>query len=176
MIKSPAYIIEEELLEKNLIILNRVQKEANAKILVALKGYATWATFDLIEKYLSGASASGLWEAKLANMKPWEVHTYSPAFKEDEIDEIASISHTVIFNSFSQLERFENRVKDKALIGLRVNPGVSSAPVALYDPCAPYSRLGIIEEQFNANKLKNVSGLHFHALCEQLDDALEKTL
>lgn len=176
MIKTPAYIIEEELLEKNLIILNRVQKEANAKILVALKGYATWATFDLIEKYLSGASASGLWEAKLANMKPWEVHTYSPAFKEDEIDEIATISHTVIFNSFSQLDRFEDRVKNKALIGLRVNPGLSLAPVALYDPCAPYSRLGIVKEKFNANKLKNVSGLHFHALCEQLDDALEKTL
>jgi carboxynorspermidine decarboxylase len=175
-IKTPAYVIEEELLEKNLKILDKVQKEADAKILVALKGYATWATFDLLEKYLAGATASGLWEAKLAQMKPWEVHTYCPAFKDDEIDEVADISHTVVFNSFNQLERFEERVKDKSLIGLRVNPGVSSAPVALYDPCAPFSRLGITKENFRADKLKNVSGLHFHALCEQLDDALEKVL
>jgi len=175
-IKTPAYVIEEELLEKNLKILEKVQKEAGCKILVALKGYATWATFDLLEKYLAGATASGLWEAKLAQMKPWEVHTYCPAFKEDEIDEVADISHTVVFNSFNQLERFEERVKNKALIGLRVNPGVSSSPVPLYDPCAPYSRLGITKENFKANKLKNVSGLHFHALCEQLDDALERTL
>jgi len=174
--KTPMYVIEEEKLEKNLKILNRVQKESNAKILVALKGYATWATFDLLEKSLSGATASGLWEAKLGNMKPWEVHTYAPAFKDDEIDEIADISHTVVFNSFNQLEKFEERVKDKSLIGLRVNPGVSSAPVALYDPCAAFSRLGITKENFKADKLKNVSGLHFHALCEQLDTALEKTL
>lgn len=175
-IKTPAYVIEENLLEKNLKILDRVQKEANAKILVALKGYATWSTFDLLEKYLSGATASGLWEAKLANMKPWEVHTYCPAFKESEIDEVADISHTVVFNSFNQLERFEDRVKEKSLIGLRVNPGVSSSPVPLYDPCAPFSRLGIPKANFKADKLKNVSGLHFHALCEQLDTALEKTL
>ncbi len=176
MIKTPAYVIEEEKLENNLKILDYVQKQANCKILVALKGYAAWATFDLLEKYLSGASASGLWEAKLGNMKPWEVHTYSPAYKEDEIDEIADISHTVVFNSFDQLERFETKVKNKALIGLRVNPGVSSAPVAMYDPCAPFSRLGITKENFKAEKLKNVSGLHFHALCEQLDSALERTL
>jgi carboxynorspermidine decarboxylase len=174
-IKTPAYVIDENLLEKNLKILKKVEDEADCKILVALKGYATWATFDLLEKYLAGASASGLWEAKLANMKNWEVHTYSPAFKDDEIDEIAYISHTVIFNSFNQLRKFENRVKNDALIGLRVNPGVSSAPVALYDPCALYSRLGITKEEFKGD-LKNVSGLHFHALCEQLDDALERVL
>ncbi len=175
-LKTPVYAIEEDKLEKNLKVLERVQKEANCKILVALKGYAAWSTFDLLEKYLSGATASGLWEAKLANMKPWEVHTYCPAFKEDEIDEVAEISHTVVFNSFNQLERFEERVVGKAEIGLRVNPGVSSSPVPLYDPCAPYSRLGITKENFRADKLKNVSGLHFHALCEQLDTALEKTL
>jgi len=175
-LKTPMYVIEEEKLENNLKILDRVQKEANCKILVALKGYAAWATFDLLEKYLSGATASGLWEAKLAAMRPWEVHTYCPAFKEDEIDEVANLSHTVVFNSFNQLERFQTKVKNKSLIGLRVNPGVSSSPVPLYDPCAPYSRLGITKENFKADKLKNVSGLHFHALCEQLDTALERTL
>ena len=97
-LKTPMYVIEEEKLENNLKILNNVQKEAGCKVLVALKGYAAWATFDLLEKYLSGATASGLWEAKLGAMKPWEVHTYAPAFKDDEIDEIADISHTVVFN------------------------------------------------------------------------------
>ena len=174
--KTPIYICEEELLEKNLKILKRVQNEANCKILVALKGFAMWSTFDLLEKYLAGATCSGLWEAKLANMKDWEVHTYSPAYKDDEIDEIAEISDKVIFNSFSQLERFQNRVKDKAKIGIRINPEVSSAPVALYDPCGVYSRMGVTIANFREDLLENVSGLHFHALCEQDSKALIKVL
>jgi carboxynorspermidine decarboxylase len=109
-------------------------------------------------------------------MAEWEVHTYCPAFRESEIDEVADLSHTVIFNSFNQLSRFRDRVKGKAKIGLRVNPGVSSAPVPLYDPCALYSRLGIPRSQFKKGELEGVSGLHFHALCEQLDTALEKVL
>jgi carboxynorspermidine decarboxylase len=173
---TPAYIVSEELLEKNLKILERVQKESGAKILVALKGYATWATFPLLKKYLAGAAASGLWEARLGKMVDWEVHTYCPAFRESEIDEVAELSHTIIFNSFSQLERFRHRVKGKAEIGLRVNPGVSSSPVPLYDPCAPYSRLGIPRSQFQPENLEGVTGLHFHALCEQLDTALERVL
>jgi len=174
--KTPAYIVSEKLLEGNLRILERVQKESGAKILVALKGYATWATFPLLKKYLAGAAASGLWEARLGKMVDWEVHTYCPAFRESEIDEVAELSHTIIFNSFSQLERFRHRVKGKAEIGLRVNPGVSSSPVPLYDPCAPYSRLGIPRSQFQPENLEGVTGLHFHALCEQLDTALERVL
>ncbi|MRJ06698.1 MAG: carboxynorspermidine decarboxylase [Epsilonproteobacteria bacterium] len=174
--KTPAYIVSEPLLERNLKILERVQKESGAKILVALKGYATWATFPLLKKYLAGAAASGLWEARLGKMVDWEVHTYCPAFRESEIDEVAELSHTIIFNSFSQLERFRHRVKGKAEIGLRVNPGVSSSPVPLYDPCAPYSRLGIPRSQFQPENLEGVTGLHFHALCEQLDTALERVL
>lgn len=174
--RTPAYIISEELLERNLKILDRVQRESGAKILVALKGYATWATFPLLSQYLAGAAASGLWEARLGKMAEWEVHTYCPAFRESEIDEVADLSHTVIFNSFNQLSRFRDRVKGKAKIGLRVNPGVSSAPVPLYDPCALYSRLGIPRSQFKKGELEGVSGLHFHALCEQLDTALEKVL
>ena len=174
--KTPAYIVSEPLLERNLKILEKVQKESGAKILVALKGYATWATFPLLKKYLAGAAASGLWEARLGKMVDWEVHTYCPAFRESEIDEVAELSHTIIFNSFSQLERFRHRVKGKAEIGLRVNPGVSSSPVPLYDPCAPYSRLGIPRSQFQPENLEGVTGLHFHALCEQLDTALERVL
>ena len=174
--RTPAYLISEELLERNLKILDRVQRESGAKILVALKGYATWATFPLLAQYLAGAAASGLWEARLGKMWPWEVHTYCPAFRESEIDEVAELSDKVIFNSFNQLKRFRDRVAGKAKIGLRVNPEVSSAPVPLYDPCAPYSRLGIPKAQFEPDQLEGVTGLHFHALCEQLDTALERVL
>jgi carboxynorspermidine decarboxylase len=174
--KTPIYICEEELLEKNLKILDRVQKEAGCKILVALKGFAMWSTFDLLEKYLSGATCSGLWEAKLASMKDWEVDTYSPAYKDDEIDEIAELSDKVIFNSFNQLERFKNRVLAKAEIGIRINPEVSSSPVELYDPCAPFSRMGVTIKNFRDDLLDGVSGLHFHTLCEQDTKALIKVL
>ena len=174
--KTPIYICEEELLEKNLKILNRVQTEAGCKVLVALKGFAMWATFDLVEKYLSGATCSGLWEAKLANMKPWEVHTYSPAYKDDEIDEIADISDKLIFNSFNQLLKYQDRVKKKAKIGIRINPEVSSSPVPLYDPCAVFSRMGVTKKNFRGDLLENVSGLHFHTLCEQDTKPLIKVL
>ena len=175
-IKTPIYICEEELLENNLKILDKVQKESGAKILVALKGFAMWATFDLISKYLHGAAASGLWEAKLGQMLNKEIHTFSTGFKEDEIDEIAEISDKVIFNSFSQLKRFKNRVKDKALIGIRVNPEKSSAPVDLYNPCGLYSRMGVVKSEFKEDELDGVSGLHFHALCEQDTKALKVVL
>jgi carboxynorspermidine decarboxylase len=174
--KTPIYICEEELLERNLKILDRVQKEAGCKILVALKGFAMWATFDLLEKYLSGATCSGLWEAKLASMKEWEIDTYSPAYKDDEIDEIAELSDKVIFNSFSQLVRFKDKVLGKAEIGIRINPEVSSSPVELYDPCAAFSRMGVTIKNFREDLLDDVSGLHFHTLCEQDTKALIKVL
>ena len=174
--KTPIYVCEELLLKRNLELLNRVQIESGCKVLVALKGFALWSSFDLVEKYLSGATCSGLWEAKLANMKPWEVHTYSPAYKDDEIDEIADLSDKVVFNSFNQLEKYQDRIKDRVKIGLRVNPEVSSSPVALYDPCAVNSRMGITKANFQEDKLENVSGLHFHALCEQDSKALIKVL
>ena len=175
-IKTPIYICEEELLENNLKILDKVQKESGAKILVALKGFAMWATFDLVSKYLHGAASSGIWEAKLGQMLNKEIHTFSTGFKEDEIDEIAEISDKIIFNSFSQLKRFKNRVKDKALIGIRVNPEKSSAPVDLYNPCGLYSRMGVIKSEFKEDELDGISGLHFHALCEQDTKALKVVL
>jgi carboxynorspermidine decarboxylase len=109
-------------------------------------------------------------------MKPWEVHTYSPAYKDDEIDEIAEISDKVIFNSFNQLLKYQDRVKNKAKIGIRINPEVSSSPVPLYDPCAPFSRMGVTKKNFREDLLENVSGLHFHTLCEQDTKPLIKVL
>lgn len=176
-IPSPCYICEEEKLEKNLQLLDYVQQKSGAKILCALKGFAMWSTFDLVGKYLNGACASGLHEAKLAREElNKEVHTYSPAYKEEDIDEIADISDHIVFNSFNQLLKYKDRVKNKTSIGLRVNPECSTVEVDLYNPCAIGSRMGITKANFKQELLEGVDGLHFHALCEQNVDALESVL
>jgi carboxynorspermidine decarboxylase len=170
-------VCEEEKLEKNLQLLDYVQQKSGAKILCALKGFAMWSTFDLVGKYLNGACASGLHEAKLAREEiNKEVHTYSPAFKDEEIDEIADISDHIVFNSFNQLQKYKERVKNRVSIGLRVNPECSTVEVDLYNPCAVGSRMGVTKANFKSNLLDGVDGLHFHALCEQNVDALESVL
>ena len=179
-IETPAYICEEARLEANLRLLDRVQKESGARIILALKGFAMWSTFDLVGRYLQGCTASGLHEAKLAREKmDKEVHTYSPAYKESEIDEIAAISNHIVFNSPGQLARFHDRVKavNPALsVSLRVNPEYSSSPVDLYNPCGLFSRLGTTAANFDPAQLEKLDGLNFHALCEQNVDALEGVL
>jgi len=184
-IKTPAYVCEESLLKHNLEILDSVQKRSGAKVILALKGFAMWSTFPLVSKYLKGCTASGLYEAKLAReeftkfSKDAEVHTYSPAFKDDEIEEIASISEHIVFNSINQLNRYIVKVKQinpKIHISLRINPEVSSSPVDIYNPCGVYSRLGTTLENINEEALKQLDGLNFHALCEQNVDALEEVL
>ena len=179
-IKTPAYICEEKLLRKNLELLDYVQKRTGAKIILALKGFAMFSTFSLVSEYLHGTAASGLNEALLGRSEMnKEVHTYSPAFKDDEIKEISIISNHIIFNSFNQLNHFKNIVKEtnpNISIGLRVNPDVSTVDVDLYNPCAPFSRLGVTKKNFKFDNLDLVEGLHFHALCEQNVDALEIVL
>ena len=183
--KTPYYLCEEQLLEKNLKILKYVQDKSGAKIILALKGFAMHSTFDLVTKYLQGCTASGLHEATLAreefmkHNENAEVHTYSPAFSEDEIDEIAKISDHIVFNSSSQLSRFKDRVKEMnpgIHLSLRINPEVSSSPKDIYNPCALYSRLGTTLKNFNEEDLKYLDGLNFHALCEQNVDALKEVL
>ncbi|MEA3331539.1 MAG: carboxynorspermidine decarboxylase [Campylobacterota bacterium] len=180
VIDTPYYLCEEELLEKNLRLLEYVQNESGAKIILALKGFAMWGIFDLVSKYLKGCTASGLYEAKLAYDEfGKEVHTYSPAFKEEDIKEIAKISDHIVFNSVNQLRRFKNIVKDinpRAMLSLRVNPEVSSSPKDIYNPCGIYSRLGTTLANFDEDILEDIDGLNFHALCEQDVDALEEVL
>lgn len=174
---SPAFVCEEELLKKNLELLKKVQDETGVKILLALKGFALWSSFDLCKQYLQGCCASGLHEAILAKEEfAKEVHTYSPAFKEEEIDEIIEISNHLVFNSFNQLNQFRQKALGKTSIGLRVNPEYSSVEVDLYNPCGAFSRLGITRKNFQADNLEGVDGLHFHALCEQNVDALQGAL
>ncbi len=138
------------------------------------------ATFDLVGQYLYGCTASGLHEARLAREKMnKEVHTYSPAFKEEDIEEIARISDHIVFNSANQLFRFCKKVKEinpKVSLSLRVNPEFSSSPVDLYNPCGLYSRLGTTKKNFDEDVLKYIDGLNFHALCEQDVSALEGVL
>lgn len=178
--KTPVYICELEKLKHNLEILDHVQKKSGAKIILALKGFAMHATFDLVGEYLHGCTASGLHEAKLAREKMnKEVHTYSPAFKEEDIDEIASISDHIVFNSPNQLFRFHEKIKainPDLSISLRVNPEFSSSPVELYNPCGLYSRLGTTKNNFDERVLEHIDGLNFHALCEQDVTALEGVL
>lgn len=180
VIPTPCYVCEEEKLERNLQILDRVQHESGAKILLALKGFAMWSTFDLVGRYLRGTSASGLHEAMLGReTMNKEVHTYSPAFKKEEIDQIARISDHLVFNSPQQVRRFLSRAKaanPSISCGIRVNPEFSSAPVDLYNPCGLYSRLGTTIDNFDPLVLEDLDGLHFHALCEQNVDALEGVL
>lgn len=179
-IPTPCYVCEEELLERNLLILDDVQKRSGAKVILALKGFAMWSTFEQVKRYLHGCTASGLHEAKLAYEEfGKEVHTYSPAFKDEEIDEIASISDHIVFNSVNQLFKYASRVKEvnpKVEISLRINPEYSESPKEIYNPCGIYSRLGTTLANFDERVLEYVDGLNFHALCEQNVGALEGVL
>ena len=174
---SPSFVCEQDLLENNLKLLKKIQDEADVNILLALKGFALYSTFDLCKKYLKGCCASGLHEAMLAKEKfGGEVHTYSPAFKNEEIEEIIELSNHLVFNSFNQLNQFKSKAIGKTSIGLRINPEYSSVEVDLYNPCAINSRLGITKENFEDDNLEGIEGLHFHALCEQNVDALAGAL
>jgi len=177
---SPSYVCDLGRLECNLKLLHRVKTESGAKIILALKGFAMWSTFDLVSQYLDGATASGLHEALLAHEKmKGEVHTYSPAFKEEEIEEIAATSDHIVFNTPTQLKKFSSKAKEinpKISISLRINPEFSSSPVDMYNPCGIYSRLGTTKTNFDKSILDELDGLNFHALCEQNVDALEGVL
>jgi len=177
---SPVWLLDKALLEKNIDILDTIQQRSGAKILLALKGYALWRSFDTIRDRLHGCCASGLWEAKLAYEEfGREVHTYSPAFRDSEIDEIATISNHIVFNTPQQFKKYAKRVKDinpKLSLGLRINPQYSESPVEIYNPCGLYSRLGTTLDNFDESILDSCDGFHFHALCEQSADALESVL
>jgi len=177
---SPCWLLEESLLEKNLQILQDIKEQTGVKILLALKGYALWHSFDRVGAYLDGCCASGLYEALLSDEKMGkETHTYSPAFKEEELEQIAKCSHHLVFNSPHQIEKYAHTAKacnPHISLGLRVNPEVSHAPTELYNPCGIYSRLGTVSSQISKSILKNIEGLHFHALCEENASALETVL
>lgn len=177
---SPCWVLEEKLLKKNLECIANIKEKTGAKVLLALKGYALWKSFSLLKPYLDGCCASGLHEAKLAaETFTKEVHTYAPAFKEEELAEIAKISHHLVFNSPAQFKRFASQAKEinpTLSLGLRINPEYSESPKEIYNPCGLYSRLGTSIEKMDDSILDICEGLHFHALCEQDSTALENVL
>lgn len=177
-IKTPCFVVEEKLLKKNLEILKYVMDETGCKILLAQKCFSMFYTYPLIGRYLSGTTASGLYEAKLGKeYMGGETHIYSAAYRDDEIDDILEICDHIVFNSFSQWKKY----KEKAILsgkecGLRINPECSTQDGhEIYDPCSKYSRMGITISNFEEN-IDGISGLHFHTLCEQNSDDLKITL
>lgn len=177
-LQTPYFLVDEGLLRKNLEILRRVSEEAGCKILLAQKAFSMFACYPLISRYLSGTTASGLFEARLGREEfPGEVHVFSPAYQEREWEELLACADHFVFNSPNQLRRFGPRAKAAGKqVGLRVNPECSTQEGhAIYDPCAPGSRLGTTRENFTEDLLPLLDGLHFHTLCEQNSDALETT-
>ena len=175
-ITTPAYVVDEKKLIANLEILREVAEQTGCRILLAQKAFSMFALYPLMRSYLSGTAASGLYEAKLGREEfGGEVHVFCPAYKESEFDEIAETADHIIFNSFAQLCRFRDRCRGKS-IGIRINPQCSTQDEPIYDPCAPFSRLGVTKENFLDDEFSGVDGIHFHTLCEQNSDALEKTI
>jgi carboxynorspermidine decarboxylase len=178
--RTPCYVVDLELIERNLRELARIQELSGAKILLALKGFAAWSVFPLVSRYLSGFAVSGLHEAKLAkDYGTGEVHAFSPAFDPGDFPAIADLADHVVFNSFAQWTRYREAVASAPQppsCGIRVNPEHSEVATPLYDPCAPGSRLGVRSAQFREDLLEGIDGLHFHTLCERNSYALARTL
>ena len=178
MINTPYYLIDNDKLIKNLQILKDVEDRSGAKILLAQKAYSAFNTYPTIDKYLAGTTASGLYELKLASEYfNGETHIFSPAYTDQEIEEICLLASHMLFNSFNQWQKYKDiALKNGVSCGLRVNPEVSVGDTEIYDPCAKFSRLGITKQNFREDLLEGIEGLHFHALCEQNLQPLKEVL
>ena len=176
---TPCYIVDEARLTENAKILRGVAERTGAKVLLAQKAFSMFYAYPLLRQYLDGTTSSGLYEARLAHEAfGGECHVFSAAYRAADMDELAAICGHVVFNSLAQLAAYRDKVLSSGgECGLRVNPECSTQDGhAIYDPCAPGSRLGVTAAQLAGADLSGVSGLHFHTLCEQNADALETTL
>lgn len=177
---TPCYVIDEAALVHNLEILSRVEKETGCHVLLAQKAFSNYKTYPLIAQYISGTTASGIFEARLAHeeMPGKQVHVFSPAYKDEDLDELLGICDHIVFNSFSQWKRFRDKASEHPDVsfGLRINPEYSEIETDIYNPCFANSRLGITLANFEESELEGISGLHFHTMCEQSADTLERTL
>jgi carboxynorspermidine decarboxylase len=182
---SPCFVLDEDKLLANLALLRTVQERSGAKILLALKAFAMWSVFPLLSRArgsgpLWGCCASSPHEARLAREEfGGETHVFAAAFSDDDLRDILRYADHVVFNSFAQWRYFRNMIQScgrSVACGIRVNPEHSEGAVAMYNPCSPGSRLGVRRQHFEPDGLEGISGLHFHTLCEQGADALERTL
>lgn len=179
-IPTPCYVVDETALERNLEVLDSVQRRTGCRIVMALKGFAMFSVFPLIRRRLPGIAASSLDEARLGREEfGGEVHVFAPAYRDSEFEELLGYSDHIVFNSFSQWDHFKpavGRSGKKVRCGIRVNPEHSEVKVPIYDPCGPFSRLGVTRKNFRGDDLEGITGLHFHNLCELNADSLERTL
>ena len=179
-IPSPAFVLDEKQLRKNLALIKKVQDEADIEIILALKGFAMWRVFPIIKEYIEGATASSLKEARLIyeEMKT-KAHVYSPAYTDEEFERLLPISSHIVFNSLSQFEKLKGKTGNthgKVSFGLRVNPEKSDVETELYNPSAPRCRLGVLHEYLSETLPEEIEGLHFHVLCESNSYTLEKVM
>ena len=177
--RTPYFLIDESLIKKNLEILQYVSSETGCKILLAQKAFSSFCCYPIMRKYLAGTTASSLHEARLGYEQfGGETHVFSPAYREDDFDELLSYVDDLVFNSPAQVKKFGPRAKAmRKSIGLRINPECSTQEGhAIYDPCSPGSRLGTTLDQMDESILPLLDGLHFHTLCEQNSDDLETTV
>lgn len=183
---TPCYVIDSDALRRNLSVLQGVTQRSGAHILLAQKAFSCYALYPMIGQYLCGATASGLYEARLCHeeMPGGENHVFSPAFKAEDVDELVDICDHIVFNSLRQLSLYGAKAREAGCsVGLRINPEKSTQEGhAIYDPCAPGSRMGVTAAELETamvsqpELLTMIDGLHFHTLCEQDSDALEVTL
>jgi len=190
-VPTPSYVVDERLLKKNLECLKSVMDRTGCEILLAQKAFSMYFTYPLIGNYLSGTTASSLFEARLGHEEMGkEVHIFAPAYKEGEFDEILNLCDHIVFNSISQWNKYKEKVAKsnqltvvknsnlgkKVSCGLRINPEYSEIETDLYNPCFSNSRFGITAEKLSEADLTGIEGLHFHTMCEQNSDVLERTL
>jgi carboxynorspermidine decarboxylase len=177
---SPCFVLDEARLKRNLEVFDFVQRESGAKIILAFKGFSMWSAFDTVRQVLPGATASSLWEAQLAKQEfQREVHVYCVAYSHDEFPKMLEVADHLSFNSFSQWQRFKPVVQATSRhvsVGLRINPEYSEVGTDLYNPSMPFSRLGVTRAEFKPELLDGIEGLHFHTLCENNSDVLERVL
>ena len=173
---TPIYIIEEEKLRKNLVLISEVARRTQSEWILAFKAFALWKTFPIFREYINSTTASSLSEARLALEEfGAKAHTYSPAYKDEEFDDIVRCSSHLTFNSLSQYERFHERAGECSL-GLRVNPEYSEVGTLLYNPCAPGTRFGVTADKLPEQLPKDIRGFHCHCHCESGADVFERTL
>ncbi len=183
-LKTPCYVVFEELLTRNLEVLKSVMDQTGAKILLAQKAFSMYYYYPLIGSYLSGTTASSLFEVQLgASKMGGEVHIFNPAYGKEEFPKILELSDHIVFNTMEQVRTFyplilqhNEHSKKKVSIGLRINPEYSEIEVELYNPCAKGSRFGATIDQLTMEDFLLLDGLHFHTMCEQNSDVLERTL
>jgi carboxynorspermidine decarboxylase len=178
-VDSPAFVVDEVAIRRNLAILADVKTRSGAKILCAMKAFSMWELAPLIGEYLDGVCASGLWEARLARDKySGIIETYCAGYKAEDLPEILGISDHIVFNSPGQHARFQallDASDAKFDVGLRINPEHAEGEVEKYDPCGPHSRLGFPISQLRPEHLNGIFGLHLHTLCEQDFAPLKRT-